>query len=885
MPSAPFERVTSGARVAAEFPLPDFWGKARLTGDGSLLGWHPLVDHCIDVAVMLRALLNVRGLRRSTESALSSPLSDAQCDRLAVIALLHDIGKANTGFQRKIFGGPPAGHVREVAPLFHDERLQEALLRALPFEALQNWFRQPEQFPQMLVAAISHHGKPEVYGAGDAAVINFAPLWRVAGELDPFAALASLGAAARDAFPLAFADKVGPIDAGPPLQHCFAGLVMLADWLGSHTGFFPFRNDPRQDRAALARLQAARAIEVIGLDGEAARGALASAALSFAGVFGFPPHTVQKFMWEELDPQSPDCQVVLVESETGSGKTEAALGWYLRLFGAGCVDSLYFALPTRVAARELYGRTLQFVLSAFGRDVVGPTVLAVPGYARIDGEPMQFLASPANLWQDDAKAAERERTWAAENPKRFLAAPVAVGTIDQALLSIIQTRHAHLRAGCLARSLLVVDEVHASDPYMRRLLAALLRLHLQRGGYALLLSATLGVSCREQLLHPERRIQEDSNPIADAIAAAYPAITTRGQTFRLLSDAPSKRVRILTPPLIDNLDAAVVAIVAALKAGARVLVVMNTVRRALMMQRAIEKAAVGMADALFSCRSIVCPHHGRFARVDRELLDAAVSARLGRESAAGPVVVVGTQTLEQSLDIDADVLFTDLCPMDVLLQRIGRLHRHADRPRPAEYATAQAYVLSPDEPQMHAYLRDDGRSAGRAGLGSVYPDVRIARATLAMLRSNEEVCIPADNRRLVEGSMHVDVLAQFGEDRWLRHARLIQQDAQVGLYAADTALIKVEVPFNDPRLKFADPSVTIATRLGLGDRRVMIAAAPTGPFGQSIEELIIPAHMVRANEDEEVGSVTATVGVIEFMLGRGRYRYSRFGLELLREPA
>jgi len=100
-------------------------------------------------------------------------------------------------------------------------------------------------------------------------------------------------------------------------------------------------------------------------------------------------------------------------------------------------------------------------------------VLAVPGYAQVDGIPAQQLLpdeEAANRWQDDSDLRYRERRWAAEHPKRFLAAPIAVGTIDQALLSAVQTAHAHLRAICLDRSLLVVDEVHASDHYMTQLL-------------------------------------------------------------------------------------------------------------------------------------------------------------------------------------------------------------------------------------------------------------------------------------------------------------------------------------------------------------------------------------------------------------------------------
>ena len=107
--------------------------------------------------------------------------------------------------------------------------------------------------------------------------------------------------------------------------------------------------------------------------------------------------------------------------------------------------------------------------------------------------------------------------------------------------------------------------------------------------------------------------------------------------------------------------------------GAKVLVVRNTVGYAIATQQALEELASGDEDRalLFSCRGVPTLHYGRFAAVDRRLLDREVEGCLGKGRRAGGLVVVGTQTLEQSLDIDADFLMTDLCPVDVLLQRIG----------------------------------------------------------------------------------------------------------------------------------------------------------------------------------------------------------------------
>ena len=166
--------------------------------------------------------------------------------------------------------------------------------------------------------------------------------------------------------------------------------------------------------------------------------------------------------------------------------------------------------------------------------------------------------------------------------------------------------------------------------------------------------------------------------------------------------------------------------------GAKVLVIRNTVGAAIATAQALETAAGCSHPALFRVAGVATLHHGRFAPIDRQLLDAAVETALGKASPAAARVVIGTQTLEQSLDLDADLLITDLCPVDVLLQRIGRLHRHA-RARPPGFAEPQAIVLTPRTRDLLPLLRG-GR--GRHGLGLVYEDARIIEATWRLLRPN-----------------------------------------------------------------------------------------------------------------------------------------------------
>lgn len=857
-------------------PISGFWGKTRAdVGTGRIVEWHPLQDHCLDVAVAFRALSELPGIRRTLCGAAGVTLQSAQIDRLGVFALLHDIGKFNWGFQgRLVSGAPRVGHITETAGLFG---MADVAGHALHLDTLAAWFDGGEEAAlRLLVAAISHHGNPvpqhELFEGR--LPISCAKYWRAGDGLDPLAGVHDLLRLARRAFPAAFEDAPR-LDATPALQHRFAGLVMLADWIASDSQHFPYRASEAEDRLALAREAAKRALGRIGLDAERAQADIARRAPSFEDLFSRPPYPFQRLFAEEL-PVDERARLVIAESDTGSGKTEAALAWFLRLFREGAVDALYFALPARVAARELYARVSKAIHAVFPDEStrLGPVLLAVPGYARTDQD---GLLPPAegNTWPDDPKEALRDRAWVAENPKRFLAAPVAVGTIDQALLSVLQVRHAHLRSVCLDRQLLVVDEVHASDPYMREILRALLAHHLRVGGWALLLSATLGEAARARFLGREPL------PLAQAQVLSYPAVTTREAMIPVPRvDGREKTVRVEFLEALDDLPAVVAVLARAIEAGARVLAVMNTVGRAVALLRAAEESGGFSAEILFAVGGVHCPHHGRFARADREVLDAAVTAHFGPGSAAGPLLLVGTQTLEQSLDIDADLLVTDHCPMDVLLQRIGRLHRHPRDSRPAGYERARCVVLSPAGNDLEQYIRRKGEhrgaGSGPAGLGTVYDDLRVLKLTREVLQAAPDIAVPRDNRRLVEEATHADALARLATGHWALHEQYLTAQLIAQCRQAEMGVIE-ERPFGE--FHFEELGARIATRLGLNDRLTKLPRPVHTPFNQAITELAIPGHLAPAGDAVDATELEDEADGFRFSLGDKRFRYTRFGLE------
>ena len=862
-----------------------FWGKLRQTPIETR--YLPLSHHCLDVAWVLRHLLDRPVVARRLAGA-GADLQPAQKDRLAVLAMLHDFGKANLGFQDKPFDphAPRAGHVREVAPLFMEHDLADALRQAIELPVLQGWFAHGlEDLQAFFFVLLSHHGTPlradDISQTAQNYYLAKTRWWRPDGERDPFAAIADLMKMARGAFPAAFDPDVPPLPSDPELQHRLAGLLMLADWLGSDERFFPIDNG-QADRLALAPSAARHALCTVGLDPTGWQQALARAWASFPDVFGFRPRPLQVTL-DGLDVDTPRHRLLIAESDTGSGKTEAALIRFLRLFEAGEVDGLYFALPTRVAARELYGRVRAFVERLFpDPNDRPPVLLAVPGYASVDGERV-LPDRTGRAFDEGPDRAQEEHHWAAQHPKRFLAATVAVGTVDQALLSAIQTRHAHLRSVCLDRQLLVVDEVHASDRYMSYLLAELLRHHL-RHGHALLLSATLGSDARNRFLQAAGCDAERLN-LEQAAALPYPALTdAEGEQLPLHEGAPpsGKSVRVECRPWLGQHAPVLAEIATALRAGTRVLVVCNTVGEALALQRAAEEHPDIPADTLFRHHGVVTPHHGRYAPADREHLDAAVSARLGKGSPPGPLLLIGTQTLEQSLDIDADLLVSDLCPMDVLLQRIGRLHRHR-RERPEGYRQARCLLRVPDVADLSAWLRSDGTADGaaaRLGIGSVYPDLRSLQRTWETVTSTPLIEIPRDNRRLVEAATHPQSLSHLTGPRWERHATVLEG---AGI-AHDVHAHQVSLPplYDRPfgQFHFNELTEQVRTRLGLDSLRLPLPEPVTGPFGVLLREMVIPGHLCPdPGSEPAITDLRQAAGEITFTIGSHHFRYTRLGLE------
>lgn len=865
------------------------FAKSSATDDGTLT-LLPLFDHAIDVAAVAETLLKMPTINGRLSALAGRRLSHVDAERIAFLIGLHDSGKVVHGFQRRLRGeSGQSGHIAPVwAALYGISRnrpLAETIRKAMGRELWSGWFsaytseeedveESPAQVEQRFWEAIlAHHGSLPL----DANQPDRTQ-WQPNGNYDPLAALRETVSQLQAMFACAF-DPGKPLPGSPRFVHALTGFITLADWLGSDQNVFRFPVDGAPsgtERAAWARSKAAELMHRRGMDPAQTRLNATDRSADFHSLFPTlvdGPRPAQKALLEMALP-APG-QIVTLEAETGSGKTEAALVHFFRLFQAGEVDGLYFALPTRAAAVQIH-RRVNTILHDWFSDSAPGVGLAVPGYLRVDDQDGQSLPDRFGvLWPD---AFDRDRAWAAERAKSYLSGWVMVGTIDQVLLGGLRVRHAQFRSGPMLRLLLVVDEVHASDTYMRATLGNVLTQHRSAGGHSLLMSATLGGLARQELLVPGEHVKRGQRlDLPAAIACPYPAVQRTGEPIRAIPhNGQAKHVAVeLSDP--EALTGLLRRVADAARVGAAVLVIRNTVDGA----REAFQALEAMDAPLLRCNDTATPHHSRYAPEDRKWLDEALEAAFTSTKREG-VVAVCTQTAEQSLDICADWLVTDLCPGDVLLQRIGRLHRHTGRTRPQGFETASVCVIAPAADRLAAVINpSNGEVQGRAplGLGRVYRDMLSAVATRNWLEEQGEIHVPQDNRSLIETVTHkanLEAEATALGGPWHSHWTYVQgANLGEGMTAASVRLIWTEsVLENQPQ-----DERKVMTRLGLDDRRLDLPASQPGPFGRPVSGFTVPGWMVKGLGEEAVPEdVIAADGKLRFRLGETTFCYDRLGL-------
>jgi len=662
-------------------PYSRYWGKARPAADGPR--YHLLAYHSLDVAACADALIRLPAYSLGSVADSLGWRHEVLNQVFVYFMALHDIGKFSPTFQNLAQDlSPDLVPKRSVrAPLWHRHDTLGLVLWEQCLIAPESCIPLPEpdhdNWCLWAKAVFGHHGQPprESEQGGMFAI--------VAGQHF----LKDDIAAART-FARALADLLLPDDIPVPqsdqliaLKHhswAFAGVAVLADWIGSNQSHFLYESTPRslaEYWIEVAQPNAATAVKAAGLQQASVRRWEPPEQL-LVGLPDLSP--LQQHAATVVLEDGP--QLFILEDVTGAGKTEAALLLAHRMMAAGLGHGLYFALPTMATANHMYRR-----VGAIYRRMFDPTshpslVLAHSAREMVDGFRESVVqddasqAGPSTPVEGSDSSAECS-AWLADHRKKALLAEVGVGTIDQALLAVMPVRHQSLRMLGLQHKVLIVDEVHAYDSYMLKLLKELLAHQASRGGNVILLSATIPLTIRAELVVAFQR--------GGGLAAAdnhgddrrYPLATRVGAAISTHACATRPQLqRTVHVTLMHDEAKAIRFLVERAVAGRCVGWIRNTV----------EDARRGwQALAAWLPAETVMLFHSRYALGDRLAIENRVGELFGVKSTAAlrrGRVVVGTQVLEQSLDYDVDVMLTDLAPIDLVIQRAGRLMRHPRMP-------------------------------------------------------------------------------------------------------------------------------------------------------------------------------------------------------------
>ena len=726
-----------------------FWGKAQPDNPDRGPRWHPLAYHSLDVAAVGGVLLATeRGFGECFSRLLGLPREKSDALVRYLIAL-HDIGKFARKFQAKAPQHYPDCFDDDPADIAAHYDHGAGGLRL--FDAAPEAFRLPAStrdrtWRPLISAVTGHHGAPPDPPDRDSMTTLRGSDFGPAGV----EAAREFVRQAQDV--LEPPEDVAAVDSRHARRASFAvaGLAVLADWIGSNQEWFPYE-EPVRSLESYWRVAQERARHAV-----SAAGVLPVAAgdhLDYGDLIGreATPSPMQAWAREVELPAGPT--LFMIEDETGSGKTEAALMLAHRLIASGAADGLYVALPTMATANAMFDRLAAAYLRLFAADS-GPSIALAHGARDLhegfraamsrggrDERSYSELAGSDEASETTASAACA--AWISDDRRRAFLADAGAGTVDQALLSVLPSRHQSLRLLGLMRRVLVLDEVHAYDAYMQREIERLLEFQAGLGGSAILLSATLPRFIRERLTDAFSRglgVERES----DSLGMDYPMATICAANVfsSAMVQGRPERARRLPVRFLRTLQEALDEVEGAARDGKAVLCIRNTVDDAL--DAHAELKARGLDPMVF---------HARFALVDRLDRERRIVKTFGSRSVPDDrrgKVLIATQVVEQSLDLDFDVLVTDLAPVDLLIQRAGRLWRHDRRDREGR---PELLVVAP-EPVDDADEQWFGRLFPRAKY--VYPDHARLWLTARTLQDAGAIDSPGGLRALVE--------AVYGDD-------------------------------------------------------------------------------------------------------------------------
>ena len=764
--------------------------------------FHPTIWHMLDVGAVAKCLL-----------ARTSLTQDASLDEaVALLVTLHDLGKLSASFRDMLLERPYWGfrHWQHSYRLLrdHDQVVADSLGGT-------------RSVRKILYAAVAgHHGGPPEHLDQRKSRNQAHQIGAEASEVASKVIEVVAGL-----FPSASLTRLNESEARR-LSWLLCGLTVQADWIGSNTEWFGPRN--AETPVAQYWADALRRAEV---------------AISKAGLLRALAHPegARRVLPRSQEPRPMQAAVAgaelpdgaclaLIEDATGAGKTEAALILTARMMAAGKASGFFFALPTMATSNAMLARLEKIAPRLFGGK---PTLGLTHGRANLN----PLFRDIRGRDGSDPGVEVSCGPWLADDRRRILLADVGVGTIDQALMAVLPTRFNTLRLKALSERVLIVDEAHEFDPYMETQLQRLLEFQARLGGSAIVMTATLPLEMRDGYAAAFQQGLGAGRPAAIA-SRDYPALNLIGRDVRGCSPDPVPATcrEVAVCRLADE-EAAIKLLRQSAQQGAACVWVRNAVDSAISAVSALQGAGVD-AELL----------HARFAVSDRLRHERSLQRRFGRDGCGrSGQVLVATQVVEASLDLDFDLMISDLAPVGSLIQRAGRLWRHMDL-RPADQrpvAGPRIHVLAPDPAQVV-----DANWLKRVlGPGAqVYP-LDLQWRTAKALFNHGVIRAPGGLRDLIE--------AVYGADQEpvppvLEPAEFETQGRQMSeAHLALTIVLDADDEYDQIQMQRVFDDDRFPTRLGIPQVTLRLAKtvkgritpwAGDGAFGWQSSEVQVPAH-------------------------------------------
>jgi len=846
--------------------------------------YHPVLCHLIDVASVAEAIWqSVLTSAARARIARRLGMSEAAAGRwITFLAGLHDIGKISPAFQLQV--DDPEVRIRLQWAGFSEGALKKPDVNtphgftsalALRAEILN---QAPYSLDGRTLRDIGtlvggHHGLFPTFNQLEGAPVGSTGgvSWRQA-RLRVAALLASL---------LEVPEAERPQGLDHATSMLLAGLISVADWIGSTTEFFPLAiTEPLShfppdvgNYHQTARRQACTALQQLGWTGWTP----STEPLAFEALFpGKEPRGVQRQAIQLADRIGHPA-ITIVEAPMGEGKTEAAMYLADRWGVQHGQSGYYFALPTQATSNQMFGRVREFLGDRYPKEIVNVQLLH--GHAALSAEFQQMrqrheqLFAPANItdYDKDGKPLKGDvvaADWFTYR-KRGLLAPFGVGTVDQALLGVLQTKHVFVRLFALANKTVIIDEVHAYDTYMSTLLERLLEWLAALDTSVILLSATLPNERRQGLLRAYARGLGIETPLL--AEARYPRISWVSATSSDAVHVEAAGTRTLTVRWVDGTIPEPGApfplgkqLQDALKNGGCAAVICNTVRRAQQVYMALKPYFPGDADDGLPALDLF---HARYLFKDRDQRERHALRRFGKADSLVDMgdgqerqvhrphraVLVATQVIEQSLDLDFDLMVSDIAPIDLVLQRSGRLWRHERGPRPAGVGTLPTlWICRPG-------LTSEGLPVHERGFEYIYDSHVLLRSWLA-LKDRDFLIVPGEVEQLVEAVYRQEdpapnllaAVRQHWEDTWNDYRAAQEEERNKAMdywlkSPGDRATPLWKLTINPQEEDTPGLHVTLQARTRLSEPTVQVIC-------------LTPEEAVRLVEDKEGRSAKPPVG-------------------------